>query len=122
MSSGTVARLLSRIRELLPEIPVAVLSDFENSQTIREAFALGARGYIPSSLAALVAVEAVRPTSAHDGGCRPSGLRTADRRATEASSGSPRRACCRGRLSAQTPLLGACLVHLSARPRKVRRG
>jgi DNA-binding NarL/FixJ family response regulator len=60
MSSTAVSRLLSRVRELLPEIPVAVLSDFEDAESIREAFDLGARGYIPTSLASLVAVEAVR--------------------------------------------------------------
>jgi DNA-binding NarL/FixJ family response regulator len=60
MSSATVARLLSRVSELLPEIPVAVLSDYEDPESIREAFNLGVRGYIPTSLASLVAVEAVR--------------------------------------------------------------
>jgi DNA-binding NarL/FixJ family response regulator len=60
MSSGTVARLLSRVNELLPGVPVAVLSDYEDAENIREAFALDVRGYIPTSLASLVAVEAVR--------------------------------------------------------------
>jgi DNA-binding NarL/FixJ family response regulator len=64
MSSATVARLLSRINELLPEVPVAMLSDFENHESIREAFNLGVRGYIPTSLASMVAVEAVRLVSA----------------------------------------------------------
>lgn len=59
MSSLTVARLLSRVGELLPEIPVAVLTDFEDSESIREAFNLGVRGYIPTSLASMVAVGAV---------------------------------------------------------------
>jgi DNA-binding NarL/FixJ family response regulator len=58
--SPTVTRLLSRIGELLPEVPVAMLSDFEDPGSIREAFNLGVRGYIPTSLASLVAVEAVR--------------------------------------------------------------
>lgn len=60
MSSPAMARLLSRVSELLPEIPVAVLSDFEDPETIREALNLGVRGYIPTSLASLVALEAVR--------------------------------------------------------------
>jgi DNA-binding NarL/FixJ family response regulator len=47
------------VRELLPEVPVAVLSDFEDAGSIREAFNLGVRGYIPTSLASVVAVEAV---------------------------------------------------------------
>ena len=57
---GTVARLLSRVNELLPGVPAVVLSDYEDADNIREAFALDVRGYIPTSLASLVAVEAVR--------------------------------------------------------------
>ena len=60
MLSPTVTRLLSRVGELLPEVPVAVLSDFEDAGSIWEAFNLGVRGYIPTSLASMVAVEAVR--------------------------------------------------------------
>jgi DNA-binding NarL/FixJ family response regulator len=60
MSSATVASLLSRVRELLPETPVAVLSDYEDPASIREAFNHGVRGYIPTSLTSRVAVEAVR--------------------------------------------------------------
>jgi DNA-binding NarL/FixJ family response regulator len=60
MSSATVTSLLSRVAEILPDIPVAVLSDLEDPQNIREAFDLGVRGYIPTSLASLVAAEAVR--------------------------------------------------------------
>ncbi len=59
MSSPTVARLVSRVSELLPTVPVAVLSDYEDSENIREAFELGVRGYIPTSLASMVAVGAV---------------------------------------------------------------
>ena len=59
MSSATMAHLLSRVREFLPAIPVAILSDYEDAESIREAFELGAWGYIPTSLASLVAVEAV---------------------------------------------------------------
>jgi DNA-binding NarL/FixJ family response regulator len=59
MSSPPVARLLSRVSELLPTVPLAVLSDYEDAESIREAFALGVRGYIPTSLASMVAVGAV---------------------------------------------------------------
>jgi DNA-binding NarL/FixJ family response regulator len=59
-SSAAVASRLSRIGELLPEVPIALLSDFEDAGTIREAFKLGVRGFIPTSLASLVAAEAVR--------------------------------------------------------------
>ena len=59
-SSTAVASLLARVRELLPQTPVAVLSDHEDPASIREAFNHGVRGYIPTSLASRVAVEAVR--------------------------------------------------------------
>ena len=60
VSSATVGRLLSRVGELLPEVPFAVLSDYEDAESVREAFESGVRGYIPTSLASLVAVEAIR--------------------------------------------------------------
>ena len=60
LSSAAIARLLSGIGEILPGIPVTVLSDLEDAQSIREAFDLGVRGYIPTSLASPVAIEAVR--------------------------------------------------------------
>ena len=60
MSSPTVARLLSRTQELLPTVPVAVMSDYEDPESIQEAFELGVRGYIPTSLASMVAVGALR--------------------------------------------------------------
>jgi DNA-binding NarL/FixJ family response regulator len=59
MSSPAVARLLSRVSELLPAAPLAVLSNYEDTESIREAFDLGVRGYIPTSLASMVAVGAV---------------------------------------------------------------
>ncbi len=59
-TAAAVAGRLSRVGELLPGVPVAVLSDFEDAASIREAFKLGVRGFIPTSLASLVAVEAVR--------------------------------------------------------------
>ena len=59
MSSATMTRLLARMRELLPEVPVAILSDYEDAESVREAFELGVRGYIPTSLASPVAIGAV---------------------------------------------------------------
>ena len=59
MSSDVVAGLLTRVSELLPSIPVAILSDYEDAENIREAFGLGVRGYIPTSLASMVAVGAM---------------------------------------------------------------
>ena len=55
-----IARLLSARRELLPEVPVTVLSDLEDAQSVRDAFELGVRGYIPTSLASPVAIGAVQ--------------------------------------------------------------
>lgn len=60
MSSTTVERLLSRVNELLPGVPVTILSDYEDAQSIREAFEQGARGFIPTTLAPAVAVGAVQ--------------------------------------------------------------
>lgn len=59
ISSATMLRVYSRVHELLPEVPVAVLSDHEDADSIREAFELGVRGYIPTSVASQVAVGAV---------------------------------------------------------------
>jgi len=59
MSSAGVANLIARVGELMPSVPVAVLSDYEDADNIRAAFELGVRGYIPTSLASLVAVQAV---------------------------------------------------------------
>ena len=59
MDSGAVTNLLSRVRDLLPVVPVVVLSDHEDAESIREAFALGVRGYIPTSLTSAVAVGAM---------------------------------------------------------------
>jgi DNA-binding NarL/FixJ family response regulator len=59
MASAGVASLLSRVGELLPAVPVAILSDYEDPENIRAAFELGVRGYIPTSLASLVAAQAV---------------------------------------------------------------
>jgi DNA-binding NarL/FixJ family response regulator len=59
MSSPTAAHLVTRVGELLPTVPVAVLSDDEDPESIREAFELGVRGYIPTSLASMVTAAAV---------------------------------------------------------------
>ena len=59
ISSATMTRLFARVNERLPEVPVAVLSDHEDAESIREAFELGVRGYIPTSVASRVAVGAV---------------------------------------------------------------
>jgi DNA-binding NarL/FixJ family response regulator len=60
ISSANLSTLLSAVGATLPDTPIALLSDFEDPQSIREAFGLGVRGYIPTSLASMVAVEAVR--------------------------------------------------------------
>jgi DNA-binding NarL/FixJ family response regulator len=59
VSSAETASVVARVREALPGVPVAILSDHEDRESVREAFSLGVRGYIPTSLASLVAVGAV---------------------------------------------------------------
>src|SRR5690606_26365204 len=59
MSSATVADLLSRLGELFPDAPVAVLSDHEDADNVREALSRGVQGYIPTSLPSRVAIGAV---------------------------------------------------------------
>ncbi|MCE3248448.1 MAG: two component transcriptional regulator, LuxR family [Geminicoccaceae bacterium] len=59
MSSPGIASLMARVRELAPAVPVAVLSDYEDADNVRAAFELGVHGYIPTSLASGVAVQAV---------------------------------------------------------------
>jgi DNA-binding NarL/FixJ family response regulator len=59
MSSAGVASLMARVGELAPAVPVAVLSDYEDAENVRAAFELGVHGYIPTSLASGVAVQAV---------------------------------------------------------------
>ena len=88
MSSGTVVRLLARVTELLPGVPVAVLSDYEDAENIREAFALEVRGYIPTSLASLVAVEAVRLVCA-GGTFAPTATLLSSLRSSNGADGAP---------------------------------
>ena len=59
MSSPMVAGVLSRVRDLLPGIPIAVLSNYEDLENIRDAFGHGVCGYIPTSLTSMVAIGAV---------------------------------------------------------------
>ena len=59
MSSPMVAGVLSRVRDLLPGIPIAVLSDYEDLENVRDAFEHGVCGYIPTSLKSMVAIGAV---------------------------------------------------------------
>lgn len=60
MSSAPLTRLMARLKELFTGVPLAVLSDYEDAENVRDAFTLGAQAYIPTSLASRVAVEAVR--------------------------------------------------------------
>jgi DNA-binding NarL/FixJ family response regulator len=59
MSSPMVAGMLSRVGDLLPGIPIAVLSNYEDLENVRDAFEHGVCGYIPTSLTSIVAVGAV---------------------------------------------------------------
>ena len=88
MASGTVASLMSRVAESLPNVPIVVLSEHEDAENIREAFALNVRGYIPTSLASLVAVEAVRLVCA-GGTFAPAATLLSSWRSSNAANGSP---------------------------------
>jgi DNA-binding NarL/FixJ family response regulator len=59
ISSPMVASVLSRVRDLLPGIPIAVLSNYEDLENVRDAFEYGVCGYIPTSLTSMVAIGAV---------------------------------------------------------------
>jgi DNA-binding NarL/FixJ family response regulator len=59
VSSPMVAGVLSRVRDLLPGVPIAVLSNYEDLENVRDAFQHGVCGYIPTSLTSMVAIGAV---------------------------------------------------------------
>jgi DNA-binding NarL/FixJ family response regulator len=59
-SSSSIVSLTARVTELLPDVPIVMLSDYEDIENVRKAFDLGVRGYIPTSLASVVAIEAIR--------------------------------------------------------------
>jgi len=50
----------SMLKELLPDVPVIVISDHEETQQIVDALEYGAKGYIPTSTAMSVVVGAIR--------------------------------------------------------------
>jgi DNA-binding NarL/FixJ family response regulator len=89
MSSRGVASLMARIGELLPWVPIAVLSDYEDAENIRAAFELGVRGYIPTSLASLVAVEAVHLICAGGTFAPTNALLSSSAAARDGSDGAP---------------------------------
>lgn len=88
MSSAGVASLMSRVGELAPAVPVAVLSDYEDAENIRAAFELGVHGYIPTSLASLVAVQAVHLVCA-GGTFAPAAALLSPSEARRGSDGAP---------------------------------
>jgi DNA-binding NarL/FixJ family response regulator len=60
ISSSTTRELVLDLAAKLAGVPQVLLSDHEDGASIAEAFALGVKGYIPTNLASLVAVEVVR--------------------------------------------------------------
>jgi DNA-binding NarL/FixJ family response regulator len=88
MSSAGVARLLSRVGELAPSVPIAVLSDYEDPENIRAAFELGVHGYIPTSLGSPVAVQAVHLVCA-GGTFAPAAALLSPSEARNGSDGAP---------------------------------
>jgi DNA-binding NarL/FixJ family response regulator len=88
MSSATMTRLLSRLKELFPNVPLAVLSDHEDAEDVREAFDLGIRGYIPTSLASRVAIGAVHLVCV-GGSFAPAAMLLSDGERRQSSAGGP---------------------------------
>lgn len=58
--SDEVRSTLSSLGTALPEVPVAVIADSKDGDTVREALRVGVKGFIPTSLSGPVVVEAVR--------------------------------------------------------------
>jgi len=106
MSSAGVATLIARVGELIPAVPVAVLSDYEDPENIRAAFELGVRGYIPTSLASLVAIQAVHLVCA-GGTFAPTDALLAPSGARNGADGAP---SIEGFTQRQAQILG-CLRH-----------
>jgi DNA-binding NarL/FixJ family response regulator len=84
VSASMSADELGKINELLPNVPVLVISDHEETQQIVDALECGIRGYIPTSTAIAVVVGAIRlvqwggvfvPVSAITAPLREQGLR-----------------------------------------------
>jgi two-component system nitrate/nitrite response regulator NarL len=51
---------LKKIRELKPEIPVALMSGFAEEEDIKQAMALGIRGYFPKTLSGQIMLSGMR--------------------------------------------------------------
>lgn len=62
-----LADQLSALATFAPNLPLAILSDLDVAEEIMEAFKLGIRGYIPTTLPIQQAAEAIRLVNA--GGC-----------------------------------------------------
>ena len=60
ISDPKLADELGMLEDLLPGVPVIIISDHEDTQHIVDAFDCGARGYIPTSTAISVVVGAIR--------------------------------------------------------------
>jgi DNA-binding NarL/FixJ family response regulator len=84
VSDPRSAEDLSVIEELLPNTPIIVISDHEETQQIVDALECGVRGYIPTSTAMAVVVGAIQlvqsggvfvPASAITAPAREQGLR-----------------------------------------------
>jgi DNA-binding NarL/FixJ family response regulator len=60
LSDPKSADELSMLQDLLPNVPVVIISDHQGMQQIVDALQLGVRGYIPTSTAMAVVVGAIR--------------------------------------------------------------
>jgi DNA-binding NarL/FixJ family response regulator len=64
IGEAEVADQLSFLATIAPDLPIALLSDVDEADEIAEAFGLGVRGYIPTSLPIKQVAEAIRLVSA----------------------------------------------------------
>lgn len=59
MEQGVASEIIDGLKHAFPGTPVAVLTDTENTDTVRMACSLGAHGYIPTNLEPSVALNAL---------------------------------------------------------------
>lgn len=60
VGAAPVAEGIERLREAAPDLPIAILTDREDEAHLREALALGVRGYVPTSYDREVMLGAIR--------------------------------------------------------------
>jgi DNA-binding NarL/FixJ family response regulator len=88
IGEAELADQLSFLATIAPDLPMALLSDIDEADEIAEAFGLGVRGYIPTSLPIKQVAEAIRLVSA-GGSFLPPSILTLSAHARRAPSSLP---------------------------------